>query len=75
MLDAEETREVGLDPGRNERGLGAETEGEKVVEGVVIVFVEEMGSALVGNDGRGAAEVIAAGDMLVLSWLGWLNES
>lgn len=57
--------------------LGAETEREKGVEGVVIGFVEEMGSALVGSDGRGAAEVIAAGDMLILSWLrwlGWLNE-
>jgi len=54
--------------------LGVEIEREKVVEGVMIGFVEEMGSALVGNDGRGAAEVIAAGDMLVLSWLSWLNE-
>ena len=54
--------------------LGTEAEREKGVEGVVIVFVEEMGSALVGNDGRGAAEVIAAGDMLILSSLGWLNE-
>ena len=54
--------------------LGAETEREKVVEGVMIGFVEEMGSVLVGNDGRGAAEVISAGDMLVLSSLGWLNE-
>lgn len=54
--------------------LGVEIEREKVVEGVMIGFVEEMGSALVGKDGRGGAEVIAAGDMLVLSWLSWLNE-
>lgn len=54
--------------------LGVEIEREKVVEGVMIGFVEEMGSALVGNDGRGGAEVIVAGDMLVLSWLSWLNE-
>lgn len=54
--------------------LGAETEREEVVEGVMIGFVEEMGLALAGNDGSGTAEVIAAGDMLVLSFLSWLNE-
>ena len=54
--------------------LGAETEREEVVEGVMIGFVEEMGLALVGDDDRGAAEVIAASDMLVLSCLNWLNE-
>lgn len=43
--------------------LGVVTAREEVVEGAIIGLVEEMRSVLLGKDGRGVAEVIAAGDM------------
>lgn len=45
MLDAEEAREVGLDPGRNERGFGS---GDREGEGCIVC-----GDCFCGGDGVG----------------------